>query len=167
MPSGAGTRLIDKFKPVPALTSTAPSASTPTLVSMKGYGHLTAIVTGKNTTGVTGSAITLAQSKTVAGANSKALGFTYVAASTDIANSVALTNTAVASNTFTTTNTANAIFMYVIEVDATSLDQANGFDVINVATANATNSTMNVVYLLGSPARYGGASADFMNPLID
>ncbi len=163
----AGTRLVDKFKIVPALTATTPAASTPTLVSMKGYNHLTAIISVKNAAGVTGSAITLAQSKTVAGANSKALGFDYVFASTDIANSVALTNTTVSSNTFTTANTANATLMYVIEVDATKLDSANGFDVVNVATANATNSTLNVTYILGNPARYGGATADFMNPLID
>ena len=116
----AGTRTVDKFKIVPAMISTTPSASTPVLVSLKGYNHVTAIIASDNAAGVTGSAITLAQSKTVAGANSKALGFTYVFASTDLANSVALTNTAVASNTFTTANTANANTMYVIEVDATS-----------------------------------------------
>ncbi len=164
---GAGTRTVDKCKIVPALTATTPAGSTPKLVSMKGYYHLTVIIKAKNATGVTGSAITLAQSKTVAGANSKALGFTYVFASTDTANSVALTNTAVASNTFTTANTANAQLMYVIEVDATSLDSANGFDCINVATANATNSTLDVTYILGGPAYYGGGFADFIDPLAD
>lgn len=164
---GAGTRTVDKLKIVPALSNTTPAGSTPKLVSLKGYNHVTAIVTAKNATGVTGSAITLAQSKTVAGANSKALGFDYVFASTDIANSVALTNTAVASNTFTTANTANGSVMYVIEVDATKLDSANGFDVFNVATANATNSVVSVTYLLGNPARYGGGFADLIDPLVD
>ncbi len=165
---GSGTRTADKLKIVPALTSTVPAASTPKLVSLKGYGHVTAVVTAINLTGVTGSAITLAQSKTVAGANSKALGFDYVFSSTDIANSVALTNTTVSSNTFTTTNTANAIAMYVIEVDAAKLDSANGFDCFNVATANATNSTLSVIYLLGNNTRYGGEpTSGFANPLVD
>ena len=164
---GAGTRTVDKLKIVPALVNTTPAGSTPKLVSLKGYGHLTAIVTAKNATGVTGSAITLAQSKTVAGANSKPLGFDYVLASVDIANSVALTNTAVASNTFTMANTANAQTLYVIEIDATRLDTANGFDCINVATANATNSVVSVTYLLGNPAYYAGSFADFIDPLTD
>jgi hypothetical protein len=164
---GSGTRLVDKFKIVPALVNTTPASSTPKLVSLKGYGHVTAIVTAKNATGVTGSAITLAQSKTVAGANSKALGFDYVFVSADIANSVALTNTAVASNTFTTANTANGQLAYVIEIDASKLDTANGFDVFNVATANATNSVVSVTYILGSPASYGGDFDSFVNPLAD
>lgn len=164
---GSGTRNVDRFKVVPALISTTPSGTTPTLVSLKGYGHVTAIIVSDNAAGVTGSAITLAQSKTVAGANSKALGFTYMFASTDLVNSVALTNTAVASNTFTTANTANANTMYIIEVDATSLDTANGFDCFNVATGNAVNSSMNITYLLGNPAYYGGGYGDFVNPLAD
>jgi hypothetical protein len=163
----SGTRFVDKMVVVPALTSTAPAGSTPKLVSMKGFNHVQAVITLKNTTGVTGSAITLAQSKTVAGANSKALGFTVMWASTDIANSVALTETAVASNTFTTTNTANAIAMYIIEVDAIAMDQTNGFDCFNVATANATNSTLNVEYHLGNVPRYAGGINSFMNPLAD
>jgi hypothetical protein len=163
----SGTRFVDKFKIVPALVGTVPAASAPKLVSLKGYNHFTAIIELKNLTGVTGSAITLAQSKTVAGANSKALGFDTVFVSADVANSVALTNTAVASNTFTTTNTANAVAYYVIEINANQLDTANGFDVINVATANAVNSTLNVTYILGSPARYAGGPNDFVNPIAD
>lgn len=163
----SGTRTVDKLKIVPALTSTVPSSSTPTLISLRGYNHATAIVIVKNTTGVTGSAITLAQSQAVAGTNSKALGFTTMWASTDIANSVALTETAVASNTFTTTTTSNAIAMYVIEVNASALDVANGFDCFNVATANATNSTASVLYLLGNVPRYSGGINSFVNPLVD
>jgi hypothetical protein len=164
---GSGTRTVDKLKIVPALISTTPSGTTPTLVSLKGYGHVTAVIVSDNAAGVTGSAITLAQSKTVAGANSKALGFTYMFASADLANSVALTNTAVTSNTFTTANTANANTMYIIEVDASSLDSANGFDCFNVATGNAVNTSMNIIYILGNPAYYGGEHGSFINPLAD
>ena len=146
---GTGTRTVDKLKIVPALTATTPAASTPTLVSMKGYGHLTAIISVKNAAGVTGSAITLAQSKTVAGANSKALGLDYMFASTDIANSVALTNTAVTSNTFTTQTVNSKDSLYIIEVDADSLDVANGFDCIAVSTgaSNAANLTSAMLFL--------------------
>mgnify|MGYP000930892907 CR=1 FL=1 len=163
----SGTRTVDKLKIVPAIVNKVATSLSPTLVSLKGYNHVTAVVTAVNTTGVTGSAITLAQSKTVAGANSKALGFDTMWASTDIANSVALTETTVTSNTFTTTNTANAIAMYVIEVDAIKLDVANGFDVFNVACANGTNTTLSVTYLLGNVPRYAGGINSFVNPLVD
>lgn len=163
----SGTRTVDKYAIVPAIVNKTATSLSPKLVSLKGYNHVTAIVTAVNTTGVTGSAITLAQSKAVNGANSKALGFDYMFASTDIANSVALTNTAVTSNTFTTANTANGILMYVIEVDAAKLDIANGFNTFNVAAANGTNTTLSITYLLGNVPRFSGGYNSLMDPLAD
>jgi hypothetical protein len=163
----SGTRTVDKYKIVPALIATTPAGTTPKIVSLKGYNHCTIVVQAKNASGVTGSAITLAQSQAVAGTNSKALGFDTMWASTDTLNSVALTETAVVSNTFTTTNTANALAQYIIEVDAIKLDGANGFDCLNVATANATNSTLNVTYIMGNVPRYAGGINSFINPLAD
>jgi len=45
----------------------------------------------------------------------------------------------------------------VIEVDASELDMANGFDCIRVGTGNATAATVTVLYILSNP-RYAGAS---------
>lgn len=163
----SGTRFVDKQKVVPALVGTVPSSSTPKWVSLKGYNHVQAAVYVINTTGVTGSAIALQQAKAVAGTNAKALSFTKVWTSTDIANSVALTQATVSSNTFTTVNTANAVIAYFIEVDADDLDMANGFDCFQVTTGNATNANVTVIYTLGNVPRYAGGFNSFMNPLAD
>jgi len=163
----SGTRTVDKYAIVPAIVNKVATSLSPKLVSLKGYNHVTAVITVVNTTGVTGSAITLAQSQAVAGTNSKALGFDTVFTSTDIANSVAVTAATVASNTFTTTNTANAIAMYCIEVDAAKLDIANGFNTFNVAAANGTNTTLSITYLMGNVPRFAGGYNSFMNPLAD
>lgn len=163
----SGTRFVDKQVMVPALHATVPSGSSPKWVSLRGYNHVQAAVIVTNAAGVTGSAITLNQASAVNGANSKALGFSAVWASTDIANSVALTNTAVVSNTFTTTNTSSAIAMYLIEVNASTLDVANGFTSFQVGTGNATNATVSVIYTLGDVPFYAGGYNSFVNSLAN
>ena len=60
-------RLVDGSKLVAGLCPILPSTSTPDYVSMKDYGHLTAIILVDNATTVTGSAITLKQATAVAG----------------------------------------------------------------------------------------------------
>ena len=52
-----GTRLVDRYKAVVGLHAVVPSSASPKWVSTKGYNHITAIITFKNTTTVTGSAI--------------------------------------------------------------------------------------------------------------
>jgi hypothetical protein len=64
---GSALRLIDKQKVVVGLHAIVPSTSTPKYVSLKDYRHVTAIVSFKNATTVTGSAITLKQATAVAG----------------------------------------------------------------------------------------------------
>lgn len=162
----AGTRQVDKIKVVPALHAATPSSSSPKWVSLKGYNHLTAIVSFKNATTVTGSAIGLAQATAVAGTGTKTLGFSTVWANTDDASSVALTETAVVSNTFTTNATNSKTGFYIIEVDADDLDVANGFDCLQVTTGNGTATTIEVTYIL-SGARFSGGPADFADPLAD
>jgi len=150
-------RLVDSAKLVTGLDSVVPSSSTPDYVSLKDYGHFTAVILVKNATTVTGSAITLKQASAVAGTGEKALAFTKVWANTDTGAADALTETAVSSNTFTTDATNSKNLMYVIEVDASELDMANGFDCIRVGTGNATAATVTVLYILSNP-RYAGAS---------
>lgn len=150
-------RLVESTKIVAGLCPITPSTSTPDYVSMKDYRHFTAIIQVDNATTVTGSAITLKQATAVAGTSEKALAFTKVWANTDIDASDALVETVVTSNTFTTDATNNKNLMYVIEVDASELDMANGFDCIRVGTGNATAAVVSVTYILSQP-RYKGTT---------
>lgn len=150
-------RLVDSAKVVTGLGPVTPSSSTPDYVSLKNYGHFTAVILVKNATTVTGSAITLKQATAVAGTGEKALSFTKVWANTDTGASDTLVETAVTSDTFTTDATNSKELMYVIEVDAAQLDTSNGFDCIRVGTGNGVATTVAVLYVLGSP-RYSQAT---------
>ncbi len=164
---GSGTRFIDKQKYVPALHAVVPSTSVPKWVSMKGYNHVQAIISFKNTTTVTGSAIGLAQATAVAGTAAKTLAFTKMWANIDDGSSVAVTETAVVSNTFTANAVNSKTGFYIIEVDASTMDVANGFDCFQVTTGDATAQTLEVTYIMGNWPRYGGEPGSFMNPLSD
>ena len=143
--------LLSKGKVVTGLAPIVPSTSTPDYVSMKGYQKLTVIIICDNATTVTGSAITLKQATAVAATGEKALGFTNVYANIDTAASDTLVATAVTSDTFTTDDTNAKNLLYVIEVDATDLDMDNNFDCVRAGTADATASTIGVVYILHGP----------------
>lgn len=147
--------LVEQAKIVTGLAPLVPSSTTPDRVSMKGYYRLTVIILVTNATTVTGSAITLKQSTTVAGGSEKPLAFTTVYANIDTAADDALTATAVTSNTFTTDTTNSKNLLYVIEVNQDMLDVANGFDCVRVGTANATAATVGVIYILWPAAEAG------------
>jgi hypothetical protein len=150
-------KMVHNTKIVTGLAPITPSSTTPDYVSMKGYQHLTIIVTADNATTVTGSAITLKQCTVVAGTSEKELAFTKMWANIDTAAADALTETAVTNNTFTTTAVDNKNSMYVIEIEADQLDVTNDFDSVRIGTANATATVLSVVYVLSEP-RYGGAT---------
>ena len=150
-------RLVDSAKVVTGLAPILPSSSTPDYVSLKDFGHVTAIVIADNATTVTGSAITLHQATAVAGTAEKALAFSWVYANIDTGAADALTATAVVSDTFTTDATNAKNLLYVIEVDASQLDVSGGFDCFRVGTANATATIVSVIYILSNP-RYAGAT---------
>ncbi len=154
-----GIRLIDRIKPVTGLAPIAPSTSTPDYVSLKNFGRITIVITCDNATTVTGSAITLKQATAVAGTGEKALSFDKMWANEDTAASDTLTETAVSSDTFTTDATDNKNLLYVIEVDASSLDIENGFDCIRAGTGDTTAQDVCVMYYLHD-ARYNDAIAD-------
>lgn len=152
--------LVSTAKIVPVLASVTPSTTTPRYVSLKDYTHATILVTVKNATTVTGSAITLKQATTVAGTNEKTLAFTKVWANTDNSSSSTgdtLTETAVTSNTFTTDSTNSKNLTYVMEVESSDLDTANGFDCFRIGTGDATAATLTVNYIL-SGSRYSQAT---------
>jgi hypothetical protein len=117
-----------------------------------------------NGTTVTGSAITLKQATTVAGAGEKALPFTRMLANIDTGASQTMVETAVVSNTFTTDATNSKNLRYIIDVDSESLDSANSFDCVRVdGTGHAATAPrgFTVSYQMYG-ARFSGA-----NPLVD
>jgi hypothetical protein len=162
-----GTRNVDNFSFVHAFKEATPSTSTSTWVSLKGYDHVTILISYKNATTVTGTAITLNQATAVAGTNSKALAFTTMFACVPDTTSSLVVQTAVSANTFTTDNTNSVNGFYVIEVDSFTLDQPNQFHAIQVAMATGTATTIGVWFLMGVSPRYAGGYDSLMNPLVD
>ena len=139
---------LDHFKVVTGLAAILPSTSTPDYVSLKNYERLVVILTVNNASTVTGSAITLKQATDVAATAEKPLGFTKMWANVDTDAGEDLTETAVSNNTFTTDTTDNKNLMYIIDVPASSLDHANGFDCVRLGTANAVAAVCNATYIL-------------------
>lgn len=163
MPSG--TRIIDKVLEVAAFDAGVPSSAAPLWVSLKGYDHVQVYIRYKNATTVTGTAVTLQQATAVAGTSAKALAFTTMWACVNANTTFAAVQTAVVSNTFTTDNTNSQLGIYIIEIDAITLDLANGFDCFQVALGNATAATITATYLMGTSPRYSGGYDSMMNPL--
>ncbi len=165
-----GTRLVEKTHAVLAqaniLSYILPDTNTPAYVSLKGYNHLTAYVQVLNTETVTGGAITLKQATAVAGTSEKALAFDTMWANTNTATSDVLVSTAVVSSTFTPATTSNTSMLYVIEVDAESLDVDGGFDCVRVGAAAATAQLVNVLYVL-SGQRYCGPTSSQLSAILD
>jgi hypothetical protein len=139
---------------IAALTGAAGDAA---YVSMKNYHRAQIIIDVTNGSTVTGGAVTLKQATAVAGTGEKALAFTRMLANTDVGAGQTLTETSVASNTFTTDTTNSKRLRYVIDVQASDLDSANGFDCLRVDVASMANATGQVSYVLYG-AKFTGAS---------
>lgn len=156
--SDLSERLTDQVKIVmgcaPALLAT--TAGDGDYVSLKGYRRITFVIPILNATTVTGGAITLLQATTVAGGSAKALSFSKALRNIDCAAADALSSFDVSSDTFTTDATNSKQLLYVIEVDAATLDQANGFDCIRIDVASSAASVGCVLYML-HPMRYSTA----------
>lgn len=119
-----------------------------TYVSLKGYKRCQIIIVIGDGTTVTGSTITLKQASAVAGTGEKALAFTRMLSNTDYAAAKVLAETTVTSNTFTTQTTNSKDSVYVIDVDADTLDAANDFDCIRVdGTGHAATASRGCVVL--------------------
>jgi len=136
---------------VPAI-DTVSAAQTGDYASMKNYRHLTVIINSGNV--VATSAVTLTQATDVAATGEKSLAFTeYFVKAGQVANFTKTT----ASSTFDIGTTNNSL--YVIEVDSSELDIANGFDCVrvNLATPGANAVLVSCVYVLSEP-RYADDS---------
>lgn len=150
-------KLVEQSKVVTGFGPATPSTSTPDYVSLKQYHRCAVVIQVLNGTTVTGSAITVKQAQAVANTGEKALPFSWVHANVDTAATDTLVETAVTSNTFTTNTTNSKGLLYVIDVDESMLDIANGFDCIRAGTADAANTTLSVTYVL-YPAKYAKAT---------
>ena len=157
---------VESCVPVVALNGVVPSSSVPARVSLKGYERVAFLIIGKNATTVTGSAITVKQSKTVAGGSEKAVPLKRIWTSVDYAADPALVETAVVSDTFTLPAADSKVSVTVVEVRVDDLDVDAGFDVVGIGTANATAQTVTVIALLYG-AKAAGKPADLVNPLVD
>ena len=152
---------VDYIKVVTGLAAVVPSTTTCDAVSLKNYDGIAIIVTQKNSTSATGSAVTLQQSTDVAVSGQKSLGFDFVYLNIDTAAAGGdiLVKTAVVSDTFTTTSVDSKDAKYIIDIPTSSLDADNDFDVINIAVADGAANTVNVEYVLYN-ARYKPVIAD-------
>jgi hypothetical protein len=149
--------LHEQAKIVWGMGPKAPSTTVPDYVCLKGYSRCCIIITGLNTTTVTGSAITLKQASAVANTGEKALAFDKGFANLDVTATDTLVETAVSSNTFTTAATNSINFMYVIDVLPEVLDVTNSFDCVRLGTGDATNAVLSATYIL-YPAKYAKAT---------
>lgn len=142
-------RFIDTHTPILAFPPAVPSSADPAWISLKNADKVTVLITTSNATTVTGSAIGLQQATAVAGTSAKTLNFTrYYAVQGTGTQSGALTETTAVSNTFTPANTNNNRGLFVIDVDASTLDTNNGFDCFRVSLGNATAQTVGVSYIV-------------------
>lgn len=153
-------RLIDNSKIVTGIApvAMATTAGDADYVSLKNFESVSIILSVKNGTTVTGCAVTLKQATAVAGTSEKALAFSKMWANIDAGASDTLVETAVASNTFTTDTTNSKDLLYVMEVDASDLDVANGFDCVRLDGLLMANAVGSVTYVLNGP-RYASSLA--------
>jgi len=123
--------------------------------SMKEHNHATIVIMTGAIAGGTGS-FTIQQGTTVAMADSKALAFTRYWTNDAAPTTSVLTETAGAAVVL---DTANSI--YIIEVDAATLDTANNFDCVEPILTAAGAADFSSCLAILSQSRYTG------NPVAD
>lgn len=118
---------------------------------LKYYNHITFIIQQGAWAGGT-PAVTLKQATAVAGTGEKALSFLYYWSQVALTGT-GYTRTAVTSDTFNLTATANTTT--ILEVEASDLDLANGFDCVRVGIATpGSNADLIAVFAILSQPRY-------------
>lgn len=136
------------------------AAFTGDYVSLKNYESVEIIVGLAPASGTDTAAITLKQASDVAATGEKALAFSpaFMHFNGAPGTSDALVRTAVVSDSITTSALA-ALELYVIHVDAASLDVANGFDCVRVhVTDPGSVSTPSFVLYILRHCRYAQAT---------
>jgi hypothetical protein len=171
--AGYGVRHVDEYK-TEFLFSGTPSTSTTLWIDMDLFSHVTFFIAAANTTGVSGSAITINQAQSSTGTNTKALAFnTYWQGTggyaTQATTADALVSETATGGTFTTATTSSTNLLYVIEVQDTDLDLTNTtasapFNFIQLALATATATTITVI--AHCYPRFGGNYAAIPSALV-
>lgn len=159
-----GSTLADHEDHVLAFGPATVSGASPLYISLANADVVEVVVSGKNGSGVTGSAITLAQAKSNAGANTKALSFSVHYKNEDATNSSGtsvMSKVNTTNSTFTTVATNSVAYVYRIPVRPAMLDVANGFSYLGVGAANATNTTLSITYRVIQ--KYSGAATNNPN----
>jgi len=164
-------KMIEKQHVVQAVPPSGSPASTERGVSLKGYDHVSVIINIDNATSVTGTTITLKQGTAVGTQGSgltgdKALEFDWVYKCENCASTDTLTKTAVTSDTFDSITTNNLNLLYVIEVDAETLDTENDFDCFRVDVTGNANSDVSATYVL-SKGRFSVGGTPSLSAIID
>lgn len=145
--------LIEKVKIVEAITPQAGAAITGDYVSLKNAGHVTVLVNVAQGH-ADPVAITIEQATAVAGTSSKVITNAvpiYLVAD-------AATSDAWVRQTDDVDYTTSATLKHKLvafEIDAASLDLANGFDCITVKTAASNALNLTSAYYILSDLRYG------------
>jgi len=163
--------LIEKQHVVQAVPPAASPASTERGVSLKNWDHVTVIINLDTGTSPTGTTVTLKQGTAVGTQGSgltgdKALGFSYVYVLADANAGDSYTKTTVTSNTFDTGTTSDKNEVYVIEVDAETLDTDNDFDCFRVDVTGGATSILSATYIL-SKGRYAVGGTPAVSAIID
>lgn len=147
----ANNRLVDNAKIVfgaPAKDYSG-AANTEKYVSLENYNHCTIILQCGAWAGGT-AAVTVNQATDTAAASAKALGFGIQFTNRSNTSTDTLVETTVTSNTFNL-NTANAV--YVIELDAATLDVRNSFNsiAVEIGSPGVNADLYSVTYILSQP----------------
>ena len=150
-------RLIDVAGVAGVYPPGIPNTATTQYLNLSNYDKIAFVVTGtNNASGITGTTISAVQATALAGTNSKAVNFTrYYSAlgNQTSAPAGALTeNTLTTTNGFTATTTANANFVYLVEIDCKDVDLSSSFTYVGLTLAAAVNQTVEVTGVLRQPS---------------
>lgn len=121
-------------------------------VSLKNAGHATIIINCGAGWGSTG-AVTLTQATVVAGSDTKALAFSTMWTNVGDITSSVFVQTAVTSNTFNLSTSA-AGSLYIIEVDADTMDADGNFDVLGFSLSDPGAAGLVSVTMILSATRF-------------
>lgn len=134
------------------------SARSSDVVSLKNHGRCAIVFYKEAGSASEDPTITVLQATSVAPSNAKALTFTdiYTKQGTITSTGTWTKTTQTAANTYTNTTASENDAIWVIDIQADSLDADNGFDCIQVTIADAgsTNQMGALLFLLHEP-RYG------------
>ncbi len=136
------------------VTGLAPVADSGTAdyVSLKNHLGCTVVVMVDNGATPTGSAITLTQATAVAGTGAKIVAGTLDTrggwACIDTGAGDTLSALTIASAAFTTDATANKNLIYIVDIPASDLDQANSFDCLSAVNASGSGIVLSILYIL-------------------